>query len=404
MATVKVKFRKSSVPCKAGTVVYQLIHQRKVRYLTTKIHLFPQQWNAEEGKIALLEIKNNSLMLFYQRQIDTHLLLFRQIIDQLKNDKGEFTVKDIVDKFQHPHVNITVLAFMNEQISYLEKNKRSGTAQNYASTLRSFSDFLNNIDISYDIFDEQLISEYNDWLSLKGVVRNTISFYMRNLRTIYNKAVRQNLVKQTFPFRNVYTGIDKTRKRAVDENIIIRLKQAGLKEGSALALSRDIFLFCYYARGMAFIDVAYLQKKDIRNGCICYIRKKTGQQLVIRLEKCMQEIIDRYINRSKGLPYIFPLITSEDYNHSYVQYKTALGYHNRKLKCLSQRLELNISLSSYTPRHSWATTARNQNIPLAVISAGMGHASERTTEIYLASLENSLIDQANFNLISRIDK
>ena len=114
----------------------------------------------------------------------------------------------------------------------------------------------------------------------------------------------------------------------------------------------------------------------------------------------MQEIIDRYSSQAEQTPYLLPILTSEDPVRSFSQYQTALGYYNRQLKQLSQMLRLDISLSSYCARHSWATAARNHNIPLSVISAGMGHTSERTTQIYLASLENSVIDRANQNIIA----
>ena len=87
---------------------------------------------------------------------------------------------------------------------------------------------------------------------------------------------------------------------------------------------------------------------------------------------------------------------------AFSQYQTALGYYNKLLKRLSKILDLDISLSSYTARHSWATAARNHNVPISVISAGMGHTTEKTTQIYLASLESSVIDQANQSILSAL--
>lgn len=167
-----------------------------------------------------------------------------------------------------------------------------------------------------------------------------------------------------------------------------------------LALARDMFIFSYCTRGMAFVDIAYLKKENIRDGMICYARHKTGQQLSIRIEPCMQKIIDRYDYASGH--YIFPLLTSDDSTQAYREYQTAINSYNRQLKRLSKMLPGDCKLTSYTARHSWATAARNHNIPISVISAGMGHSSERTTQIYLATLENSIIDDANQRLISSL--
>ena len=89
---------------------------------------------------------------------------------------------------------------------------------------------------------------------------------------------------------------------------------------------------------------------------------------------------------------------------AYAQYQVALNYYNRLLKKLSKRLKLEQGLSSYTSRHSWATAARNHNVPLPVISAGMGHTSERTTQIYLMMLENSVIDRANHGIVASLER
>ena len=277
-----------------------------------------------------------------------------------------------------------------------------GTARNYRRTLNSFSGFLNGADIPFSLLDERLVGRYNDWLQRRRIVRNTVSFYMRVLRAVFNKAVREGIVPQSSPFRNVYTGVDRTRKRAVGEETVIRLRRLNLEHSPSLALARDIFIFSYCARGMAFVDIAFLRKQDIAGGTIRYVRRKTGQHLTIRIEPCMGDIIERYSQGTRTSDYVFPLLNAKDPVRVFSQYQTALGYYNRRLKRLADLLELEMPLSSYTSRHTWATTARNHNVPLSVISAGMGHASEKTTQIYLASLESSVIDQANRSIIASL--
>lgn len=239
---------------------------------------------------------------------------------------------------------------------------------------------------------ELLIADYNVFLIRRSIVRNSISFYMRILRAVYNKAVRQHLAQPAHLFQDVYTGIDHTRKRAVPESVIIQLYKLDLPEKSSLALARDLFIFSYGTRGMAFVDMAYLRQSDIRDGMISYARHKTGQRLTVKIEPSIQQIIDCYA--SDNSPYIFPVLSSVESQKAYKQYQTAINTQNRLLCQLSKRLSMECKLTSYTSRHSWATAARNHNVPISVISAGMGHASERTTQIYLTMLENSAIDTA----------
>ena len=225
---------------------------------------------------------------------------------------------------------------------------------------------------------------------------------MRNLRSVYNKAIREEGVAQTFPFQRVYTGIDKTAKRSVSEETVIRLKELDLSEKPGLCLARDLFLFSYCTRGMSFVDMAYLQRKNIRNGYICYTRRKTGQRLSVRIEQGVQEIIDRYQSGTADTVYLFPILHTEDQQQSYIQYQTGLRYYNKQLKRLALMVGENLSLTSYTSRHTWASTARKHNVPVAVISDGMGHTSEKTTLIYLSSIDTSVIDRANEELVSSL--
>ena len=147
-----------------------------------------------------------------------------------------------------------------------------------------------------------------------------------------------------------------------------------------------------------------LRKSDVRDQTAQYIRRKTGQSLCIRLEPCITEIIRRYARKTKNSPYVFPIIAATDENEAYAQYQNALSYYNKLLKKLSKLLQADTPLSSYTARHTWATTARNCDIPLSVISAGLGHRSQATTQIYLASLEDSVIDEANRKIIFSLNR
>lgn len=158
---------------------------------------------------------------------------------------------------------IDFLDFMQLQVKHLHNSQRFGTAKNYDKTMRSFSTFLEKSTTNFSSMTDRLILDYDYYLIKKGLTRNSRSFYMRNLRSAYNKAVKQKIAKPTNLFIDVYTGIDKTKKRAVDESIITRLYKIDLEDNSQIALARDIFIFSYCTRGMSFVDIAYLKKSDI---------------------------------------------------------------------------------------------------------------------------------------------
>ncbi len=296
--------------------------------------------------------------------------------------------------------NITTTKFrvyMGSLSAKMRENESFGTARNYDRARDSFARFLKYEKIDDTEVNEHLIGSYGNYLSGRGLVRNTISFYMRILRSAYNKAVSEGLGEQTMPFRRVYTGVDVTRKRAVSEKTIKKLLKADFAE-EGREFARDLFAFSFFARGMAFVDMAYLKKKDVEGGAIRYTRKKTGQRLTIKAEPCIQNIIKKYLD-SPGI-YLFPILRSENPWEAYEQYEAALSWYNKKLRVIADKTGINVPLSSYAARHSWATSARNHRVPLSLISAGMGHNSESTTRIYLASIDNSEIDKANRKVLS----
>ena len=289
--------------------------------------------------------------------------------------------------------------YMETVVKYYKRMEQIRTGETYQSALNSFKRFRKNIDVSLEDIESELLQTYVSYLKGKGLSHNTTSFYLHRLRATYNRAIDENLIEPKFPFKRINTSIEKTVKRAISIEAIRKLKSMELDESSSKAFSRDMFLFSFYTRGMSFIDIAYLKKKDIKNGMLTYRRKKTGQRLQIHWESCMQQIVNKYPAFSDS-PYLFPILTNSQEERT--QYHATLTRINRHLKEFGQMLELNIPLTMYVARHSWATTAYREGIPLSVISEGMGHESEKTTQIYLASLENETLDKANRQIINLI--
>ena len=145
------------------------------------------------------------------------------------------------------------------------------------------------------------------------------------------------------------------------------------------------------------VDIAYLQKKDLKGDVLFYRRKKTNQQLMIHWEGCMQEILKSYMADTSS-PYLFSIIKEPERNPR-KQYQNMQFLINRHLKEIGKGLGLHQPLTMYCARHSWASIAHEEGIPLSIISEGMGHDSEKTTQIYLASLKTEVIDKANRKIL-----
>ena len=167
-----------------------------------------------------------------------------------------------------------------------------------------------------------------------------------------------------------------------------------LRDEPKLDFARDLFLFSFYMRGMSFIDIAYLKKTNLSDGYVTYNRKKTGQQITIKWEKEMEEIINKYTDKSNT--FLFPIIERND--------GTERRQYLNKLKKIAQLAGVSTPLSLYVARHSWASIAQAKNVPLRTISLGMGHDNEETTRIYLSSIQSNIVDKANSKILSLLDK
>lgn len=402
MASIKVKYRPSTTNGKEGSIYYQIIHGRTVRQIGTDFRVFDTEWDKEASSVKIMpETNENRKQYLYSvsERIGWDIRRLQAIIAQCDRQGGSYSAYNIVEKFNCHANGLSLFGFMQDTISQLKQLGKVRTSETYTAALASFMKFREGQDILLCEIDSDTMMLYEAWLKFNGNCPNTTSFYMRILRAVYNRAVEKELTEQKYPFKHVYTGIGKTVKRALPLKSIKRIKELDLTLKPHLDYARDMFLFSFYTRGMSFIDMAYLKKKDLQNGILSYRRQKTGQQLFVKWEKPMQEIVDKY--DTNAIPYLLPVIR-DMHADARRQYKNAAHLVNDKLKKLGERLGLDIPLTSYVARHGWASIAKDRNIPLAIISEAMGHDSEKTTRIYLASLDTSAVDKANSRILKAL--
>ena len=296
-----------------------------------------------------------------------------------------------------PHAGANSLsAYMSALVSELQGRGRVRTAETYASALANFLRFRGGSDIGLDAITAETIGRYEAYMQSKGNTPNTTSFYMRILRAVYNRAVEARITEDRAPFRHVYTGVGKTPKRALPLTVIRAIKNFDLCAQPRIRHARDMFMLSFYLRGMSFIDMAYLRKTDLCRGYVTYRRHKTGQALSVKWTAAMQDVIDRY--PPNAAPYLLPILTDPAHTGRR-DYRNAAYNANSRLKKLGRLLGLPVPLTMYCARHSWATAALAKGVPVSVISEGLGHDSEATTRIYLASLSTTAVDRANALII-----
>lgn len=393
MASIKVKFRPSTVADHEGTIYYQIIHERKVRQLLSDYKVFPSEWDESRSMVTTTQKSERiSFILSIRERIRWDVERLTKIDRKLDANGLSYTADDVIDEFNRYADEYSLFNYMESIIAKLKQNGKVRTSETYKSTLNSFKKFREDEDIMLDCLTSEIMETYEAWYHKRGVAPNTISFYTRILRAVYNRAVEDDIIENRHPFRKVYTGVDKTVKRALPLTVIKKIKALDLSLTPSLDFARDMFLMSFYLRGMSFIDMTYLKKTDLKNGYVTYRRRKTGQQLIIEWTKEMQMILDKYPENESD--YLLPIIRNSGTNER-CTYRN-VGYNiNHNLKTIAGMVGITIPLTLYVARHSWASAAKAKGIPLSVISEGMGHDSETTTQIYLASLDTSVVDRAN---------
>lgn len=333
---------------------------------------------------------------------------------------------------------LTLTEFMTSVIGQLSTEKKYSAVRTYTSTRNSFTAFAkeekgeytpetgrgmslleNNEELSESgevtpseekpdlslpsVFTAGRLKAYETWLRGRGREWGTVSTYMRTLQAVYNRYCEPGTVGYNPKmFDGVYTKVESHTKRALDEEQMGTLLAADFE-----ALPKEVrcalayFLLMFLFRGMPFIDLAYLRKQDLKGDKIVYCRHKTGRQIIVRIPREAKAVFEQFRDQNSASPYLFPILDGKlrDDGELYEQYLQALRRFNKQLQVVAKVLLPDAKLSSYTPRHTWATLAFHHNVSIGIISKALGHSSIKVTETYLKPFEDEKVDIANDELI-----
>lgn len=401
-----------------GSLSLRLIHNRQPKTITLKgCRIYKSEWDdfTKEIIYPANDPKRAVDLEDMETRVRNEMEIINGYVRQLQQ-KGRYTVNELLALYKRKTDDGKLLGFTESLTKDMEGNGQIRTAAAYRTVVRGLLAFNGGEDIPLNHINSCLIRSFDRHLKDAGKMPNTVSYYIRNLRAIYNKAV---IAKRIFPrqgdnpFAGISTSAAKTVKRALtleelqalyrfNPDTLYKSEKIGYRKQQFidnLHRSQRFFFFCFFARGMSFVDMAYLRKENIRGGVIRYSRKKTGQQIEVSISRELQAIIDSFADEVAGSPYVFPIICEQG-KDARLQYESALRIQNSRLKVLASHAGLNRNVTTHVARHSWASTGKLLNVHESVISDGLGHTTQLMTSIYLKQLENRILDEAN-NLISQ---
>ena len=394
LTSIKARLNRSR-PGKDGLypLVIQVIRNRVKRELYTPYrleragfdNLCEKAVTDRRGKMRACEV----------REINEYLLYIKEELGKVErslSQQGEYTSADIIRGFNARNDMGNFFIYADYKITELKGSGKNGTASNYFSAVNAFERYTGIRAIPLNAITRKTVEGFIDFQKQQGNSPNTVVFYVKQLRAIYNKADDDGFVHSAYhPFHRIKLKGSSTPKRAISKREIFKISKLDLEgqHGHKL-LARDLFRFSLFTRGMAFVDMCYLRKENIRGEMLVYRRRKTDQLLQIKIEPALKALLRKY--KDDNSDYLLPMLRGDD---SYKGYRYIQRRLNKRIRELGEMLGFDFPLTFYVARHTWATLAHETGIPVSVISEGMGHTSEKTTHIYLAKLDHRVIDKAN---------
>ena len=412
MPSIKVVLYKSKTFLdKTHPIMLRVTWNRKPKYYSLKYRCLPSEWIEESSNFNTsskgITKRQKSAIESKNRAINALKEHAQKILDAFKRDQREFTFQVFEERFLGIKEKKLVLDFFQERIDELHAQDKIGNKDKYIATRNILKKFVGSKRIYFPDIDYNFLLKFELFLSERGNTGGGISIHLRTLRAIINEGIRRGYMnKSLYPFSTQFNkngySLSKfksnAKPRALSEKDMEAIKAFPVSEYPHLKQAVYYFLFIYYARGINFLDIAKLKWSNIYNGRLDYIRTKTGADLSIKLSDKLQEIID--FHRGTHPHYIFPILTEFHQSEQQIKdrVKKCLKKINTDLKEVGKILEINIPLTSYVARHTYATTLKRKGIDIAIISEGLGHTDVATTKAYLAKFGDDEVDKADLVL------
>lgn len=273
--------------------------------------------------------------------------------------KNEFLTADTYGG----HQSALLGGYISSLIRQCKGDGRIGRARSLRSLQRSLSETMGVV--SADMIDGRFISKYQSALLLRDISADTVSFYMRTLRAVLNHASKDGLLSvDRHWFDSVDTRIDrsggKTLAKALDKDMLRKISETDLSDDRNLELARDVFMFCFYMRGMELVDAAHLRRDNIRDGFVTYKRRLKGALVHVPVEPQALALIEKYHSDEREL--IFPILSSTRSE----SFEAARNAVNLRLKEIGRRVgcrNLKMSMS----RGSWLKLMATSSLTGAIL-------------------------------------
>ncbi|HOW26011.1 MAG TPA: site-specific integrase [Bacteroidales bacterium] len=386
-----VLFTSKTLKDETHPVLLRITQGEKLAYLSMGVSCRLDQW--DDGDWLK---KNFPNAVRWNNRIRAKLAEAEKYILKQEEEDKPCTPKDVILTLRGETNIVSFFTFTEKEISKMKQAKQLGNADCYETAMNQVKEFMKEKDLLLTEINYKFLTELEAYFRSRGNKPNTISNYMRTIRAIYNRAIKEGLIPESpYPFDQYKIKYQDPMKRAITREDMRKVRDLDLEVDSPLWIARSMFMFSFYAMGMNIIDMALLKSKDIKDGYMHYQRMKTGHEYKIKISTEMQAILDHFCKDKKKGDYVFPIVEHKELDQIRRDIKLKTHLFNDYLKAIAKEVGIQTNLSTYVARHTWATLANRSNVNIGIIAEGLGHRDIKTTQTYLAKFGSEELDKAN---------
>ncbi|MFN8250272.1 MAG: site-specific integrase [Ferruginibacter sp.] len=322
-----------------------------------------------------------------------------------KNQLHNLPITDLKSRIITSGKSLSFYQYAQKLVNELITAKRIGTARSYKGLISVLKTFTGQKDLFFNQVTYSFLNRFEADHRSRGNGANGLAVYMRTIRAIFNKAIKEGVAeKELYPFADYKIKTVPTEKRAIEWEFIQAIIKLKLKPEHPCFDTRNYFVASYMMYGMNFADMAFLEKSHIVDNRVVYRRKKTSKLYDIKMTEGLEKILSFYIHATPESKFVFPILKRDSAVDQEKDIQWARKRYNKKLKTVAELCGIQKNLTSYVSRHSFATQAMLLEVPVKAISTMLGHSSLKTTETYLQSLPSNILDDYNERVISNRTK
>ncbi len=368
----------------------------------------PEEWNDTDWIV----LSANPNYEVFNAKIQTERVKVQKLILLADLNSRELTPEDLIaavnPKPSEPKrkvVKPSIVKYGEDLVKSLTASGKVGNAFVYSCAVNKLKSYVGHDRLTFEELNYKKLTEFNNSMLADGIKINTASVYMRTIRAIYNKAIKEGIVPSTsYPFTAFRIKNERTISRTLTLQEFKSIVCLELPANTPIWHWRNYFLLSFCFIGINFSDLLTLKESNIVDGRVMFRRMKTGKIYSIKMPEKAIEILKVYRGKNNPDGLILPVLKqTKDLVKLKKDIWQAIKTCNEYLERISEKCSIEKGITTYYARYSWANIARSLGYSKDMIAEALGHEyGNRVTGIYLDNYDNDVIDSMNEKVIASV--